>query len=874
MTTPMRRQYLDLKRQHPDAILFFRLGDFYETFDADAEVVARVCGITLTSRPVGKDTRVPLAGVPYHSAEGYIARLLQAGYRVAVAEQSPDDDEGSLMQRQVVRVVTPGTITEEGMLSPQSNNYLAALVREGGHLGLAYADISTGEFCVEELPSGDEPALRDALARVQPAECVLLQDDSPSWAVIQSMSIPATRRESWCISHEHAVELIFSHFGATTLVPFALEDRPAATRAVGLCLLYLAETQPAASRTLAALRMVTRTEHLQLDATAQRTLELTETARSGVAGGSLLKVLDQTATPMGARLLRRRLLQPLARAEEIERRLDGVDCFFGQDTARSRVREILRQVPDLERLGARLSQGSVTPRSALSIAAACRRVTSLIRVLATADLSLKGEADEAARALDDCADVAEAIEAAVAPDAPATLNSPGIIRPGYSAELDRIVERATGARRLLAELEERERQRTGLKALRVGHNNVFGYYLEVPRAQAARVPPDYVRKQTLVSAERYFTEELKTLEADVYGAQERRLALERELWDDLARRLAAHAARLLATSRALAVLDVLTTLAEVARVYGYCRPEVNNSDRIEIREGRHPVVERSLTFHRRSFVPNDTELSNSEEAILILTGPNMAGKSTYLRQVALIVLMAQAGSFVPAAEARIGLVDRIFTRIGAQDELAAGQSTFMVEMIEVASILRQATPRSLVILDEVGRGTSTYDGMAIARAVVEHLHNSPGLGCRTLFATHYHELTDLEQYLPRVRNYNVAVAEESDRVVFLHRIVRGGADRSYGIHVARLAGVPMPVLERAAEVLGVLEAQTQQPTAPPLLTPSARQLGLFSSAADSLVRELAQLPVEAMTPIEALNHLDILRKQARATTSQAGQKRR
>ncbi|MGI6209082.1 MAG: DNA mismatch repair protein MutS [Anaerolineae bacterium] len=860
----MRQQYLDLKRQYPDAILFFRLGDFYETFDEDAEVVARVCDIVLTSRPVGKDTRVPLAGVPYHSADTYIAKLLRAGHKIAIAEQSADGD-GALMQRQVVRVVTPGTITEEDLLSPRSNNYLAAIVRDGDQVGLAYADISTGEFLVEALIADDGPALRDALARLQPAECVLLEGDTYALAAAEALAIPASSVEPWRCTMERAEEAILAHFGAATLAPFGLEGRPAAARAVGLCLLYLSQTQPEACRTLDALRFVTDTEHMHLDAAAQRTLELTEAGRSRSVEGSLLGVLGQTTTPMGARLLRRRLLSPLTRPDQIAHRLDGVQCFFEADIPRARAREALRQMPDLERLAARLAQGTLNPRRALAIAEACRQMTALRAVLASPELRLAGEAKEAADGLDDCADVADAIEAAVPPDAPATLNSPGIIRKGYDAGLDRVVERATNARRILAELEERERERTGLKGLRVGHNNVFGYYLEVPRAQADRVPEEYVRKQTLVNAERFFTEELKALEADIYGAQDRRLALERELWADLVRRLEGHASRLLTSSRALAVLDVLTALAEVARTRSYCRPQVDDSDRIEIREGRHPVVEQHLARERRSFVPNDTALSNSEEAILVITGPNMAGKSTYLRQVALIVLMAQAGSFVPAAEARIGWVDRIFTRIGAQDELAAGQSTFMVEMVEVANILRQATPRSLVVLDEVGRGTSTYDGMAIARAVVEHLHSSAGLGCRTLFATHYHELTDLEQYLPRVRNYNVAVAEESDGVVFLHRIVRGGADRSYGIHVARLAGVPLPVLERAAEVLDYLESQRQGPTAPPPITPSARQLGLFSSASDSLVRELAQLPVEAMSPIEALNQLDALRKQARAT---------
>ena len=861
MTTPMRRQYLEMKQQHPDAILFFRLGDFYETFDDDARLVAEVCEITLTSRPVGKDVRVPLAGVPYHSAEGYTAKLLRAGHRIAIAEQAPDEDDPGLMQRQVVRVVTPGTVTEEGLLSARANNYLAAVVSDDAVLGFAYADVSTGEFQVEELTAGDGAAIRTALSRVRPAEGVTLQDDASALAAVEGLPAVATV-ETWRLHGDRAAEIVREHFGTASLAPFGLEGRPAATRAAALCLVYLRENHLQPETMLTSLRFVTGHEHLYLDATALRTLDVDESGRNAAGSTSLLGVLDDTRTAMGARLLRRRVLEPSARLEVIKARLDGVASFTGDDTTRARLRDALREMPDLERLAARLAQGGLTPRRALALATGCRTIGTLQQVLEGSGLSLSGEAQAALDGLDDCSDVAALIENTVSPDAPATLNTAGIIRPGFDCDLDRVVERATNARKVLAELEERERERTGLKNVKIGHNNVFGYYLELPRSQSDLVPPDYVRKQTLVNAERYFTEELKALEADIYGAQDRRLAMERSLWEDLVAELTNHSARLLEAARRIAVLDVSAALADVARSRAYCRPEVDESTRIEIHQGRHPVVERHLAAAHGSFVPNDTTMSTDEEAILVITGPNMAGKSTYLRQVALIVLAAQAGSFVPAESARIGIVDRIFTRIGAQDELSAGQSTFMVEMVEVANILRQATSRSLVVLDEVGRGTSTYDGMSIARAVVEHLHNAPGLGCRTLFATHYHELTDLEQYLPRVRNYNVGVSEDADEVVFLHRIVRGGADRSYGIHVARLAGVPSPVLARAGEVLERLEAQRQTPTAAPSITPSARQLGLFSSAADGLAQELAQTDVESLSPIEALNRLDVLRKQA------------
>ncbi len=863
MTTPMRRQYLDLKQQYPDAILFFRLGDFYETFDDDARLVAEVCDITLTSRPVGKDVRVPLAGVPYHSAEGYIAKLLRAGHRIAIAEQAADESDANLMRRQVVRVVTPGTVTEDGLLSASSNNFLAALTSEGGQVGLAYADVSTGEFLVEEHPAHDAEAIVAALGRIHPAECVTLEDDAAARALVAG-SAPATTIESWRLHGERAARLLRDHFAIASLTPLGLDDRPAAARAAALCLLYLSENHLEVGSTLTSLRFLTGGDRLHLDSSALRTLEIVDAGRNGGSAGSLLGVLDQTRTPMGARLLRRRLLEPSGRTDEIRSRLDGVEGFAAADTTRARARDVLAQMPDLERLSARLAQDALTPRRALAIAAGCRLITALSALLNEPRVALGGEARDALEALDDCSDIAALIEETVSPDAPATLNTPGIIRSGLDPDLDTVVERATNSRRVLADLEEHERERTGLKGLKVGHNNVFGYYLELPRSQADRVPAEYIRKQTLVNAERYFTEELKTLEADIYGAQDRRLEMERALWEGLVQKLRVHSQRLLAAARRIAVLDVASALAEVARAHAYCRPEVDDSNRIEILQGRHPVVERYLAASRGSFVPNDTAMSADEEAVLVITGPNMAGKSTYLRQVALIAIAAQAGSFVPAESARIGLVDRVFTRIGAQDELSAGQSTFMVEMVEVANILRQATPRSLVVLDEVGRGTSTYDGMAIARAVVEHLHNAPGLGCRTLFATHYHELIDLEQYLPRVRNYNVAVAEDEDGVVFLHRIVRGGADRSYGIHVARLAGVPAPVLRRADEVLERLESQRQTPTPAPALTPSARQLGLFSSAADGLAQELAQTDVDSMSPIEALNRLDALRRQAQA----------
>ena len=862
----MREQYLSLKRQHPDAILLFRLGDFYETFDDDAVTVARVCEITLTSRPVGKDERVPLAGVPYHSADTYIARLLHAGFRIAVAEQSESGDR-SLMQRRVVRVITPGTVVEEHLLSAKDNNYLAALAMSDA-VAIAYVDISTGEFVVEEHSQVDEAAARDALLRLRPAECLLLAGNERSRALADSLSLPTAEIDSWRASPQRSTETLLRHFGALTLAPFGLEGHPEATQAAAMCLLYLEETQPAALGALGSLRLDTGRDSMYLDHAVQRNLELVEPAPGTQASSSLLAVLDRTLTAMGARLLRQRLLQPALQVTVIEGRLDAVQSLVAADTQRARLREALHQMPDLERLSARLLQGSVGPRQLLGIRTAADRVLRLRDLLALPGLQLRGEAARLAQELDPCQEARDLIAAAIADDAPANPAGVGVIRHGYSAELDALADLANCAHQVLADLEAREKERTGIRGLRVGHNNVFGYYLEVPKSQAERVPTDYVRKQTLTTGERYFTEELKSIEAGIYSAQERRLAMERALWAGLLERASAYAPRLLGTARAAALLDLHCALAEVARTNDYVRPTVDDGLGIEITAGRHPVVEQHLRREGRGFVPNDLRFGNYEEAVLVITGPNMAGKSTYLRQAALIVLMAQMGSYVPAASATIGVVDRIFTRIGAQDELAAGQSTFMVEMVEAAGILRQATPRSLIILDEVGRGTSTYDGMAIARAVVEHIHNSPRLGCKTLFATHYHELTDMEQYLPRVRNYNVAVAEEENEVVFLHRIVRGGADRSYGIHVARLAGVPHEVIDRASEVLHQLEALRPSPTAVPAVMPSARQLSLFTSAGEGLLSELDNLEVEAMTPVEALVQLASLGERARELRKQ------
>lgn len=854
MTTPMRRQYLRIKKQFPDVIVFFRLGDFYETFDDDAKLVAQVCDIVLTSRPVGKDQRVPLAGVPYHAVEGYIAKLIQAGHKVAIVEQVGELTGQELVDREVVRVVTPGTVVEPGLLNERRNNYLSAVVVEGPRAGLAYADITTGEFAATQI-EGDDALRRllEELARLCPAEVVTsapepLGGERQRAGPLADLAITAYER--WPFELEAAQQALLDQFAVASLDGFGLRALPLATRAAGGLLHYLGETQRARLGQLSSLHTYSTEEHMTLDAATRRNLELTETLRRGAVQGSLLGVLDRTVTSMGGRLLRRWLSQPLLDLDRLNERLDAVESFYQDTASRTRLRSLLKGIGDLERLTSRAVQGIAGPRDLLGI----RRSLEVVpQIQALVEPSEPGGLP----ALNPCQEIVQLIVAAIGDDPAATLNGGGVIRPGFSAEMDQLAAAARDAKAWVASLETQERSRTGIKSLKVGYNKVFGYYLEVTKSNEGLVPPEYIRKQTLVNAERYITPELKEYESLILNAQERIADLEARIFQQVVEQVAAAADRLQALGRALARLDVCAGLAEVAVVHRYARPQLTSDDTLTIMAGRHPVVE--VSQREEPFVPNDTRLS-PEERILVITGPNMAGKSTFLRQVALIVLMAQIGSFVPADEARIGLVDRIFTRIGAQDEISAGQSTFMVEMIETANLLHHATSRSLLVLDEVGRGTSTYDGMSIAWAVVEHIHNHPRLHCKTLFATHYHELVQLADLLPHIRNYNVAVAEEKGKVVFLRRVVPGGADRSYGIHVAQLAGMPKPVIHRAEEILAELEREARAPE-PGRRTIEIRQLPLFS-VGDPVLEELRALDVSTMTPLEAISKLYELQRKA------------
>jgi DNA mismatch repair protein MutS len=841
--TPIRQQYLEIKRQYPEAILFFRLGDFYETFDDDARLTARVLDIVLTSRNVAKGRRVPMAGIPHHAAEGYIARLIESGHHVAICEQVGDGPVKGLFPRQVVRVVTPGTVLEAGMLPGDGNNYLLAAVRGDGAMGVAYADVTTGEFAAAQLETTDfESALRQELARIEPAEILLAEGELE----VRSLEVHVTPMADWKLAVDRAEARLREHFGVGSLDGYGLSGKPLAVQAAGAILEYLSDTQPAALSLLTGLSSYSLADFMVLDGATRRNLELTETLRTGETRGSLLSVIDATVTPMGRRLIRQWIQQPLLDLGRISRRLDEVQAFYDDGLWRAEVRQALDSIGDLERLTNRVVSGAAGPRDLAALRQSLSDLPGLIEIAGQkAPQALKSTLD----ALDACPSVLELLQAAISDEPPANLAHLGIIRPGYSQELDAVLDGSRRARDWIAGLEADERERTGIKTLKVGYNKVFGYYLEVTKAQADRVPTTYLRKQTLVNAERYITPEMKDYEARVLSAEDEMREIEARVFRQVCAGVAAAAGPLLGTARALARLDVVTGLAEVAASKGYIRPEVVEEPVLAVRDGRHPVVEEFLDAGR--FVPNDV-MFESGECVRVITGPNMSGKSTYLRQTALLVLLAQMGSFVPAASARLGIADRIFTRIGAQDEIHAGQSTFMVEMIETAHLLHHATRRSLLILDEIGRGTSTYDGVSIAWAVVEHIHNHPGLRGRTLFATHYHELTRLAGLLPGVRNYNVAVVDEGGRLVFLHKIVPGGADRSYGIHVGELAGLPLPVIRRAQEILVELEREAGQPRAGGARP--AEQLS-FLAERHPVIRELKGLDINALTPLDALNKL-------------------
>ncbi len=842
--TPLRKQYLRVKQKYPEAIVFFRLGDFYETFDEDAKVTSRELDVVLTSREMGKGQRVPMAGIPHHALDNYLAKLINRGHKVAICEQLSPPGKG-LVERDVIRVVTPGTVVEPNLLASKSNNYLASLVIEGEQAGIAYVDITTSEFATTQLPA---ERVMPELERLHPSEALIPEDadDYPQ------LPFTISRLDDYWFDLDIGRETLLEHFSVATLEGYGCARLPLAIRAAGALIHYVKETQKETLPRLSKLATYSTDSFMTLDGQTIRNLELFQGGRWGESADSLLSIIDLTKTAMGGRLLRNWLGYPLLDLAILTRRQEVVAWFCESSPARQKVISLLSDIADLERLVNRVSTGRIMPRELLALRSSLEKVPDLKAAMADENAMdwLSGE-------FKPCPDIVNLVARAIA-DEPGDLEEGGVIREGFSPGLDEIRRNSRDAKQYLAGMEQRERQRTGIKSLKVGYNRVFGYYIEVSRSNLNIVPPDYIRKQTLAEAERFFTPELKEYESLILNAQEKIADLEAAIFRQVCQQITAVGEQILTTARAIAQIDALSSLAEVAVRHGYVRPTLTNQDIIDIKGGRHPVVEQSIGTD--NFVPNDAYLCNRDSQLIVLTGPNMSGKSTYLRQVALIILLAQIGSFVPADSANIGIVDRIFTRIGAQEDLAAGQSTFMVEMTEAANILNNATPRSFIILDEIGRGTSTYDGLSIAWAVVEFIHNHPELGTKTLFATHYHELVDLADVLPRVKNFNVAVAEEGNKVIFLHKIVPGGTDRSYGIHVAQLAGLPKSVVIRAQEVLAGLESHAaRKGNIPGHKAPL--QIPLFSQ--DSrLADEIARLDIDSMSPLEAITKLYELKRMA------------
>lgn len=864
----MMRQYQDLKARYPGTLLMFRLGDFYELFFEDARTAARELEIVLTSREIGKGRRVPMCGVPHHALAGYLGRLVDRGYRVAICDQVEDPRKArGLVRREVTRVVTPGTVMDAALLRAQEHHYLAALAAGDAAWGLAAVDLSTGDFLVTQIEGPDAARrLADELARIEPRELVVAQDgeDPTALAGVRGTRTPI---EAWCFDPALARRTLLDHFGVVSLEGYGIEGWPAAIAAAGALMHYLRQTQLSALSHLRGLRAFSTDQAMGLDETTQRNLELLRNRRDGSHLHTLLWVLDETMTPMGGRLLREWLRRPLVDAAAITGRLRAVGAAVSDQGRRGATRVALRALPDLARLVGRIGHGSATARDLAALRTALEVLPALRRAIAALP---DARFAELAAAIDPHPDLVALLRGAIVDDPPVGLRDGGMIRAGYDVALDELRAAASAGKAWIAGLEAAERERTGIRSLRVGFNKVFGYYIEVSNANRALVPADYIRKQTLTGAERYITPAMKDREATILGAEERVAEMEYELFVALRDQVAASAGSLLATSRAVAEADVLLGLAEAAERGAYVKPEVTEAPVLEIQGGRHPVVERLLEGER--FVPNDLRLDVRDRALLIVTGPNMAGKSTLLRQAALIAIMAQVGSFVPATAARVGITDRIFTRVGATDDLAAGRSTFLVEMQEVARILSGATVRSLIVLDEVGRGTSTYDGMSLAWAVADYLHDR--IGARTLFATHFHELTELADLLPRIYNVSMQVREEGDRIVFLHTAAEGRADRSYGIHVARLAGIPDAVIEEARRILQQLEAAAARPREPetqrmPTRVRGARQVPLALELASPIEEMLVGLAIESMTPLEALRTLADLRDRARTLRGQA-----
>ena len=856
--SPMMQQYLQIKEQYKDAILFFRLGDFYEMFFDDAILVSRELELTLTGKDCGLSERAPMCGVPFHAADTYLARLIEKGYKVAICEQMSDPaTTKGLVEREVIRVVTPGTVIETSMLEDTRPSYLLCVCARQKRAGVAFADVSTGEFRYFSLDDM-RLSIADELARIEPRE-IITNDKAALAACVPERAERAGTPNAETFEYAHAVKCLSAHFGKS-ISELGLENNRLCVCAAGALLAYLTETQKNALTHIMELRPYERSSFMALDRAALKSLELTQTVHGRGKRGSLLAILDRTETAMGGRLLRDWIERPLCDAEQIGRRLDAVECFTQRPFEANALRESLSGVYDVERLLSRIAYDALNARDCLSLRATLQLVPLIRKDAAACDAAF---IQSCVSSLDPMEDISSLLSRAIDDEPPLSVREGGMIRAGYSQELDELRDVSQNGKVYLAEMERREREETGIKNLKIGYNRVFGYYIEVTRSFYDLVPYRYVRKQTLANCERFITDELKELERKILGAEENAVRLEYQLFCEIRETLKQALPRLSATAGALKTLDVLLSLARVAQENEYVRPSINNEGRYEIVDGRHPVVEEGLG--RAVFVPNDTHLDN-EHRVMIITGPNMAGKSTYMRQVALIVLMAHMGSFVPAASADVALTDRIFTRIGASDDLYGGQSTFMVEMSEMAAILKYATPQSLLVLDEVGRGASTFDGLSIAWAAVEYIAQK--CGARTLFATHYHELSELEGQLEGVVNYRITAREQGEDVIFLRKIVPGGADRSYGVAVAKLAGLPKSVIARARQIMARLEVndEVRGSIGKTILEGgkgTQRQLGIADIEPIRLVEEIAKLDVVSMTPIDALNKLFELNEKAR-----------
>lgn len=851
--SPMMRQYWKVKEQYLEQLLFFRLGDFYELFFDDALIASRELELTLTGKECGLDERAPMCGIPYHSCENYIARLVKKGYKVAICEQMEDPATAKgLVKREIIRVITPGTVLESNMLDAGSNNYLCLIFRHPQQecFGVVFSDVSTGEVYALQVDSDWEKRVIGELGRFSPAE-VLLNLPAGSCEPLQKflsdrLQVTGEILDEEYFDWERCRKLSADQFGSEEIAQLENSGQQSVIFALGAMIHYLTQTQKHGLESLTHLEIYSDEQYMTLDLTARRNLELTRTLRSGERRGTLLWVLDQTKTPMGKRLIRSVLEKPLLNPTAINKRLNAVGELLGDSVRLDNIRQKLRDIFDMERLITRIVYGLVTPREMRSLQFTAQKLPQLKQTVGEVQsVYLTRLLD----GMDTLEDISSMIECAISDDPPALLKDGGVIRAGYNEELDSLREIVHNTKGVLTALESREREKTGIKNLKVGFNNVFGYYIEITRSFLSQVPPEYVRKQTLTGSERYITQELKELEQQILGAKDRILVLESNLFDQLRQQVAVQIHRVQATANAIAWLDLYASFAAVALEQNYCRPDVDLSGRIHIQDGRHPVVEKMLTD--TLFVANDVLLDKAENQVAIITGPNMAGKSTYMRQVALIVLMAQIGSYVPARSAQIGVVDGIYTRVGASDDLASGQSTFMVEMSEVAQILKSATENSLLILDEIGRGTSTFDGMSIARAVIEHIANRRKLGAKTLFATHYHELTEMEQSFFNIKNYDIAVKKNGNDIFFLRRIMRGGTDDSYGIDVSRLAGIPEDIIQRAQQILkqlesGALSASKQK------AKQQSEQIQLLPQEDSELVRRLKEIDIEKITPLQAM----------------------